>query len=101
MKHTMNLAYQFQFAFNLFSKISSLVKREKKYFLALLIGVHHFFSRFTKILILEKRLKAHFNFLSKVHSVFHHYLFPQDNLSHPTFPLAKSIVRMNQNLNFK
>ena len=54
-----------------------------------------------KILILEKRLKAHFNFLSKVHSVFHHYLFPQDNLSHPTFPLAKSIVRMNQNLNFE
>ena len=56
-----------------------------------------FFYRFTKILILEKRLKAHFNFLSKVHSVFHHYLFPQDNLSHPTFPLAKSIVSMNQN----
>ena len=74
------------------------VNIEKKYGGLLLKGLKkYFFSRFTKILILEKRLKAHFNFLSKVHSVFHHYLFPQDNLSHPTFPLAKSIVSMNQN----
>ena len=49
-----------------------------------------------KILILEKGLKTHLNFLSKVHSVFHTTYFRRIICYTQLFLWPKSIVSMNQ-----